>query len=106
MWAKNFFGSKKFLGKKKFKVKKSSPKIFNIMWELKFKISCNSVGQKWSYGVCLRESRVERVELRVVLVKINEMALKVPSQKLSRRPQIKKIGPLYFLELLKLKKVK
>ena len=42
-WGKKNFGCKKIFGPKNFNRKKSSPKIFDIMWELEFEISCNSV---------------------------------------------------------------
>ena len=61
---KNILGSKQLFWPKNF-VKKFGWKFFGpknvycILWELNFKISCNSVEKKWSFGVCLH-SRGER----------------------------------------------
>ena len=84
---KKIFGPKKFLGPKKFWPQKNLRSKKNQVQ--KYLISCGSLSLKFHAILLARsgvmgfvsvESRVERVE-RVVLVKINEMALKVPFKK-------------------------
>ena len=72
---KKNLGSKKILCPKSFKVKKNQVQ--------KYLISCGSLSLKFHAILLARSGVMEFVSVeqsRVVLVKINEMALKVPSQ--------------------------